>query len=117
MDPSKVFFTPSQRWVRPTLPCSWMTQTAFLAPSSFSRLPSASPATVSSWPKNSIRPSFFQSARPELSPTTGMPAFSALARTLRMASGLARVTAMPSTFWSIAFCTRLAWLPAFGSAE
>ncbi len=115
--PSKVLATPSQRCVRPTLPCSCMTQRTFLAPTSFSFLPKASPATDSSWPKNSSRLSFFQSLRPELRPTTGMPAFSALPMTPLSASGLARVTAMPSTFWSIAFWTRLAWLPAFGSAE
>jgi hypothetical protein len=67
--PLKVFFTPSQRWVRPMLPCSWMTQTVCLAPTSLSFLPKASPATVSSWPKNSSRPSFFQSLTPELFPT------------------------------------------------
>jgi hypothetical protein len=41
----------------------------------------------------------------------------ALEMTSLRASGLARVTAMPSTFWSIMFCTRVAWLPALGSAE
>jgi hypothetical protein len=46
-----------------------------------------------------------------------MPAFTALATTPFRASGLARVTAMPSTFWSIAFWTRLAWLAAFSSLE
>jgi hypothetical protein len=54
---------------------------------------------------------------PELKPTTGMPAAWALDTTSFMASGLAAVRAMPSTFWSMAFCTRLAWLPALGSLE
>ncbi len=99
------------------LPCSWTTQTAFFAPTSLSFLPNASPATVSSCPKNSSNPRSFQSLSPEFRPTTGMPAAVALAMTPLSASGLARVTAMPSTFWSMAFCTRLAWLPAFGSAE
>ncbi len=56
----------------------------------------------------------FQLFTPELRPTTGMPAFSAFATTSFMASGLASVTAMPSTFWSIAFWTRVAWSAALG---
>lgn len=88
-----------------------------LAPRSLSLSPSASPATLSSCPKYSSSPWSFQSSRPALKPTTGMPAASALATTPFMASGLARVTAIPSTFWSIAFWIRLAWVAALGSLE
>ncbi len=115
--PLKPFFRPAQRASRATWPCSWITQTACLAPCWLRRSPKAWPAMFSSWPKYSSMPSSFQLSRPELKPTTGMPAALALATTAFMASGLAAVRAMPSTFWSMAFCTRLAWFPATGSLE
>ena len=42
--PPKPFLAPSQRSLRPMLPCSWMTHSSFLAPFSLSALPAASPA-------------------------------------------------------------------------
>lgn len=102
------FFTPAQRASRATLPCSWMTQRACLALSSSSLSPSARPATLSSWPKYSSRPSDRQASIPELRPTTGMPAPLASVTALFIASGLARVTAMPSTRSRTASRTRLA---------
>jgi hypothetical protein len=50
----------------------------------------------------------FQSLNPLLKATTGIPAVAAAATEGFIASGLARVTAMPSTFESIALCIALA---------
>ena len=74
----------------------------FLAPSSATRLPAASPATDSSWPKYISAPRLCQSASPALNITTGMPAAFAFLSAPLTAPGLGIVTAMPSTFLSIA---------------
>lgn len=52
---------------------------------------------------------------PELRPTTGMPAARASATAPRIACGLARVTAMPSTLSAIASRTSFACPAASGS--
>lgn len=77
----------------------------------------ASPAIDSSCPKCAIAPSFADSAAPELIDTTGIFAAVARASTSFIASGLASVTMMPSTFWSMAAWTSWACLPPSGSAE
>jgi hypothetical protein len=49
--------------------------------------------------------------------TTGILACTALAMTSLSASGLAKVTMMPSTFWSMAVCTSWACRPPSLSEE
>lgn len=109
--PSKVFFAPAQRCSWPTLPCSCRTQRAFLRSRPFSSSPTASPAIDSSWPMWVSAPNSLDSAEPEFTVTTGMPALTALATTAFIASGLASETISPSTFLSIAVWTSWAcWL-------
>ena len=55
--PPKPFLAPSQRWFRPMLDCSWMTQRSFLAPASLNLAPAPSPAIVSVCPTCVIAPS------------------------------------------------------------
>src|SRR3954468_17105135 len=100
--PPKPSLTPSQRCWRPMLPCSWMMQSTFLAPSDLNRTPAALPAIVSSWPTWVIAPSDLKSLAPELSVMIGMPAALALAREPLIASALGTETARPSTFWETA---------------
>jgi hypothetical protein len=94
-----------------------MTQTIFFAPSVCRRSPAAMPASFSSWPKYSCTPIVFQLSKPELNATTGMPLASAAFTAGVIASGLANVSAIPSTPLSIAVCTRFAWFGASGSLE
>ena len=54
---------------------------------------------------------------PAFRTAVGMPASEAFCRTGPTASGAARVAAIPSTLLSIAFWTRVAWLPCWGSLE
>ena len=63
--------------------------------------PTASPATVSSWPMWVSAPNALDSSAPEFTVITGMPAFSALRTTSFIASGLASETISPSTIWSM----------------
>ena len=86
-----------------------------MAPSLVSRSPAAWPATFSSWPKKLVTPMAFHASLPALRATTGILASVAALTLPAMASGLARVTAMPSTFLSTACLTRLAWLAPSGS--
>ena len=94
--PPKPFLAPSQRWLRPTLPCSWMTQMSFVTPASLSFLPAPSPAIVSVWPTCVMAPRADSSA-PELSVTTGIFASTAVWTASLMASGFGAETARPST--------------------
>jgi hypothetical protein len=55
--PPKPFLAPSQRWLSPMFACSWMTQSSFFPPASFSFAPAPSPAIVSVWPTCVIAPS------------------------------------------------------------
>ena len=48
--PPKPFLAPSQRWLRPRLPCSWMMQRSFEPPISLNFAPAPSPAISSDWP-------------------------------------------------------------------
>ncbi|SEE84495.1 hypothetical protein SAMN04490220_8675 [Rhodococcus jostii] len=56
-------------------------------------------------------------SKPELKATTGVPASTAARTAGAIASGFARVTAMPSTRLSMALWTRLAWFGDSGSEE
>ncbi len=115
MVPEKVFLAPAQRCSWPTLPCSCRTQIVFLRPRLFSSVPTASPAISSSWPMWVSAPYAADWADPELTVITGMPALTALPTTSLRASGLARLTTIPSTFWSMAFCTNCACCWAWSS--
>src|SRR6201989_1188825 len=77
--PPKPCLTPSQRFWRPMLFCSWMTHRTFLTPSCLKRAPAALPAIASSCPTCVIAPSSLNWSAPELSVTIGMPAALALA--------------------------------------
>ena len=72
------------------------------------RCPTVCPARSSSEPKYIIAPASLYWSKPGLNATTGIPASAAFFATGITASGLDRVTAMPSTLLSIAFCTSVA---------
>ena len=86
-------------------------------PRLFSSSPTASPAIVSSWPMWVSAPNSLDSAEPEFTVITGMPAFTALATTAFIASGLASVTIRPSTFLSMQVWTSWACCWASSSCE
>ncbi len=83
-------------------------QSACLAPSSFSSVPTNSPARVSGSPKKDSAPYFCQSRSPALMATTGMPASTAFCTTGPSAAGSGSVTMMPSTLLSMAFWINVA---------
>ena len=95
-------FTPAHRASSWTWPWACRTQSTFLAPSDASRLPAATPAMVSSCPKNDIPPHCCQLVTPALNMTTGIPAALACLTVGQMAAGAGSVTAMPLTLLLIA---------------
>ncbi len=81
------------------MPASWITQIAFFTPACLSWLPTALPATDSSWPMWLSAPNALESDAPELMVMTGMPAAMAFWIDALSAPGLAIDTTRPSTFW------------------
>src|SRR5918992_1027940 len=88
---------------------------AFCPPSWARRCPAAWPARLSSDPKYIFAPNLWYSSFPELNATTGMPRSAAAFAAGPTCSTWASVTASPSTWLSIAFCTSVAcsgaWAP------
>ena len=79
--------------------------------------PAVFPARVSSEPKYIFAPASLYWSMPWLNATTGIPAATAFFTTGTTASALDRVTAMPETFESIAFCTSVACSGPFSLFE
>ena len=113
--PVKVDLAPAQRCSRPTLPASWMTQSAFFTPASLSCSPAALPASVSLWPTWVIAPNSCHWSRPELMVMTGTPAATAALMLFSRPSGLAIETTRPSVPAATALSIRVACLPTSGS--
>ena len=109
--------TPLQRASSAVEPSWWITHRACVPPSVAIRLPSAWPAMYSSEPKYIMAPIFCQSSMPESNITTGTPAVLADLTTAVRADGPAAVMAIPSTFESIAFWTRVACFVKSGSLD
>src|SRR5918992_2329290 len=88
---------------------------AFCPPSWARRCPAAWPARLSSDPKYIFAPNLWYSSFPALNATTGMPRSAAAFAAGPTCSTWASVTARPSTWLSIAFCTSVAcsgaWTP------
>ncbi len=113
--PENALAAEEQRSSRPTLPASWITQSAFFRPASPRRLPTASPATVSLWPMWVRAPNSADRSIPELMVTTGMPAATAFSTLSFTPSGFAIEPTIPST--SCATALSMSWDCLAGSGS